>query len=98
MRVINGIENKRKRINMERLLTSSMKIMHGDIFAARAKVLRTLAAPRPTNISTKSDPEQYRSGTPAEAAVARASMVLPVPGGPSRSKPVGARAPSIAYF
>lgn len=51
--------------------------MQGDSLAARAKVLRTRAAPRPTNISTKSDPEQYNRGTPAVAAVARASIVLP---------------------
>lgn len=51
--------------------------MQGDSLAARAKVFRTRAAPRPTNISTKSDPEQYKRGTPAVAAVARASIVLP---------------------
>ena len=41
-----------------------------------------LAAPRPTNISTKLDPEAAKKSTPAWAATARASIVLPVPGGP----------------
>jgi hypothetical protein len=51
--------------------------MQGESLAARANVFLTRAAPRPTNISTKSDPEQYNRGTPAVAAVARASIVLP---------------------
>jgi hypothetical protein len=39
-------------------------------------------APTPTNISTKSEPEMEKNGTPASPATARASSVLPVPGGP----------------
>ena len=39
-------------------------------------------APTPTNISTKSEPEMVKNGTPASPATARASSVLPVPGGP----------------
>ncbi len=52
------------------------------------------AAPRPTNISTKLEPEAEKKSTPAWAATARASIVLPVPGGPKRRTPRGARAPS----
>ena len=37
-------------------------------------------------------------GTPASPATARASSVLPVPGGPESSTPRGMRAPSLAYF
>jgi hypothetical protein len=33
-------------------------------------------------ISTKSEPEIVKNGTPASPATARASSVLPVPGGP----------------
>ena len=50
-------------------------------------------APTPTNISTKSDPEIEKKGTPASPATARASSVLPVPGGPNSSTPLGMRAP-----
>ena len=45
----------------------------------------TLDAPTPTNISTKSD--QNRKGTPASPAIALASKVLPVPGGPTSNAP-----------
>ena len=34
-----------------------------------------------------------KKGTPASPATARASSVLPVPGGPKRSTPLGMRAP-----
>ena len=55
---------------------------------------RTRAAPTPTNISTNSEPEIEKNGTPASPATARASSVLPVPGGPTSSTPFGMRAPS----
>ena len=45
---------------------------------------RTRDAPTPTNISTKSEPEIEKNGTPASPATARASSVLPVPGGPHK--------------
>ena len=59
---------------------------------------RTRLAPTPTNISTNSDPEMLKNGTPASPATARASSVLPVPGGPTSSTPCGMRAPSAANF
>mmetsp|Transcript_9884 Transcript_9884/g.24369 ORF Transcript_9884/g.24369 Transcript_9884/m.24369 type:complete len:262 (-) Transcript_9884:318-1103(-) len=73
---------------------SSMKMMQGAFFLACAKRSRTREAPTPTNISTNSEPEIEKKGTPASPATARARSVLPVPGGPSRMRPRGMRAPS----
>jgi hypothetical protein len=73
---------------------SSMKMMEGAIFLADAKSSRTLCAPIPTYISTNSEPDTEKMGTPASPATARASSVLPVPGGPSSKTPRGMRAPS----
>ena len=39
-----------------------------------------------------------KNGTPASPATARASSVLPVPGGPYKSTPLGMRAPSAWNF
>ena len=50
---------------------------------------RTRAAPTPTNISTKSEPEIEKNGTFASPAIALANNVLPVPGGPTKSTPLG---------
>ena len=61
---------------------SSMKMMQGEFCLACSKRSRTREAPTPTNISTKSEPEIEKNGTPASPATARASSVLPVPGGP----------------
>ena len=55
---------------------------------------RTRAAPTPTNISTKSEPEMLKNGTRASPATARASSVLPVPGGPTNNTPFGKWPPS----
>src|SRR5881398_1467277 len=70
-----------------------MKMMQGEFCLACSNRSRTLEAPTPTNISTKSEPEIEKNGTPASPATARASSVLPVPGGPYRSTPFGMRAP-----
>ena len=66
----------------------------GAAFLASSKRERTRLAPTPTNISTKSEPEMEKNGTPASPATAFARRVLPVPGGPSRRTPAGIRAPS----
>ncbi|CCZ91779.1 predicted protein [Clostridium sp. CAG:167] len=58
----------------------------------------TREAPTPTNISTKSEPEILKNGTPASPATAFASNVLPVPGGPTMITPFGILAPSLVYF
>ena len=77
---------------------SSMKMMHGQFCLACSNRSRTRLAPTPTNISTKSEPEIEKNGTPASPATARASSVLPVPGGPNSSTPLGMRAPSAWNF
>ena len=61
---------------------SSTKMMAGAFSLACWNRSRTREAPTPTNISTKSEPEIEKKGTPASPATARASRVLPVPGGP----------------
>ena len=73
---------------------SSMKTMHGARFFASPKTSRMRLAPTPTNISSKSLPLIAKKGTPASPAMALASSVLPVPGGPTRSMPFGMRPPS----
>ncbi len=72
-----------------------MKMMHGDCFLACSNMSRTRDAPTPTNISTKSEPEIEKNGTLASPAMALASSVLPVPGGPTISTPRGMRPPSF---
>jgi hypothetical protein len=71
-----------------------MKTMQGRFAFACSNRSRTREAPTPTNISTNSDPLMWKNGTPASPATARASSVLPEPGGPTRSTPRGMRAPS----
>ena len=61
---------------------SSTNTMAGAACLAFSNRSRTRLAPTPTNISTKSEPEIGKNGTPASPATARASSVLPVPGGP----------------
>src|SRR6201999_1672571 len=56
-----------------------MKMMQGEFCFACSNRSRTRDAPTPTNISTKSDPEIEKNGTPASPATARASSVLPEP-------------------
>ena len=77
---------------------SSMNTMHGAFSAACLNRSRTFAAPMPTNISTNSDPEMEKKGTFASPATARASKVLPVPGGPTSNAPLGMLAPICWYF
>ena len=52
----------------------------------------------PTNISTNSEPAIEKKGTPASPATAFASSVLPVPGGPTSSAPLGITAPTLRYL
>ena len=63
---------------------SSINMIHGAFFFASWNRSRTREAPTPTNISTKSEPEMLKNGTPASPATAFARSVLPVPGGPSK--------------
>ena len=66
-----------------------MKMMQGAFFLPCSNRSRTRLAPTPTNISTKSEPEMEKNGTLASPATARASRVLPVPGGPTSNTPFG---------
>ena len=75
-----------------------MKMMQGAFFLPCSNRSRTRLAPTPTNISTKSEPEIEKNGTFASPAMARASSVLPVPGGPISSTPLGMRPPSFWNF
>ena len=77
---------------------SSINTIHGACLFASANISRTREAPTPTNISTKSEPEIEKNGTPASPATAFAIRVLPVPGGPTRMTPFGIRAPSFVYL
>ena len=72
---------------------SSTKMIAGACLRAVWNRSRTRLAPTPTNISMKSEPLTERNGTPASPATARASSVLPVPGGPMSSTPFGIFAP-----
>ncbi|CAB5009922.1 unannotated protein [freshwater metagenome] len=77
---------------------SSTKIIAGALAFACSNRSRTRLAPTPTNISTKSDPEIEKNGTPASPATARANKVLPVPGGPYNKTPLGIFAPTAWNF
>ena len=72
---------------------SSIKTMHGAIFFAFSNNFLTLEAPSPANISINSEPLIEINGTFASPAIALAIKVLPVPGFPQRSTPLGIFAP-----
>ena len=76
---------------------SSMKMIAGATLRASANSSRTRLAPTPTIISMNSEAEAEKNGTSASPATARASRVLPVPGGPLSSTPRGILAPSLRY-
>ena len=73
-------------------------MIHGAFSLACLNKSLTRDAPTPTNISTKSDPEIEKKGTSASPATALANNVLPVPGGPTRSTPLGILPPRAVYF
>ena len=75
-----------------------MNMMQGAFSLAVLKRSRTREAPTPTNISTKSEPDSEKKGTLASPATALAKRVLPVPGGPTSSTPLGILPPSTVYF
>lgn len=56
---------------------SSMNIIHGAFFLASINISLTLFAPTPEYISTKSEPEIMKNGTPTSPATAFARSVLP---------------------
>ncbi len=77
---------------------SSINIIAGDFSFACLNKSRTLEAPTPTNISTKSEPDSEKKGTFASPATAFANKVLPVPGGPTNKAPFGIFPPKEVYF
>ena len=70
-----------------------MKMIAGAASLACLNRSRTREAPTPTIASTNSEAEIEKNGTLASPATARASSVLPVPGGPESSTPRGMRPP-----
>src|SRR6266849_4406780 len=77
---------------------SAMKMMAGAAWRALVNRSRTRDAPTPTIASTNSDADWLKKGTLASPATARASNVLPVPGGPIKRTPLGTVPPSRVYF
>ena len=73
-------------------------MIDGAFYFASENKSRTLEAPTPTKISTKSDPDVAIKGTPAYPAQALASIVFPVPGGPDSNTPFGILAPNLLYL
>ena len=77
---------------------SSINMIQGDFSFACLNRSRTRETPTPTNISIKSDPDKLKKGTLASPATAFAKRVLPVPGGPTSSTPLGIFPPKSVYF
>src|SRR5205814_6921972 len=73
--------------------SSSMNMMDGAASRACLNRSRTRLAPTPTIISTNSLAPMLKNGTLASPATARASSVLPVPGAPMSSTPLGTTPP-----
>ena len=66
---------------------SSINIIAGCFSLAIAKASRTSLAPSPINICTSCGPANFKNVDLVCAAQARASRVLPVPGGPYNNTP-----------
>ena len=75
-----------------------MKMIAGATFLAWSNRSRTRLAPTPTIASMNSEAEIEKNGTCASPATARASRVLPLPGGPDSRTPRGIFAPSRRNF
>mmetsp|Transcript_3192 Transcript_3192/g.9950 ORF Transcript_3192/g.9950 Transcript_3192/m.9950 type:complete len:221 (-) Transcript_3192:458-1120(-) len=73
---------------------SSMKMMEGACSRAMTKSSRTIREPSPMYFWTSSDPETRMKVQSVWCATARARRVLPVPGGPYMSTPLGWAMPS----
>mmetsp|Transcript_2884 Transcript_2884/g.6797 ORF Transcript_2884/g.6797 Transcript_2884/m.6797 type:complete len:348 (+) Transcript_2884:152-1195(+) len=75
---------------------SSMKITHGSCARAYANISRMTRADSPMYLSTIADATTLRNAVCMFDATARASSVLPVPGGPYSSTPLGCAMPSAS--
>mmetsp|Transcript_15960 Transcript_15960/g.48738 ORF Transcript_15960/g.48738 Transcript_15960/m.48738 type:complete len:276 (+) Transcript_15960:612-1439(+) len=82
--------------------SSSMKMMaplrpsFSILSLASSKASRTILAPSPMNICTSCGPLSLRKTASVWFAQARASSVLPVPGGPCSRTPLGGRTPMVS--
>mmetsp|Transcript_65222 Transcript_65222/g.149376 ORF Transcript_65222/g.149376 Transcript_65222/m.149376 type:complete len:225 (-) Transcript_65222:569-1243(-) len=73
--------------------TSSMKMMLGACSRAMTNSSRTMRDPSPMYFCTSSEPDTRMKQQSVWCATARASSVLPVPGGPYRITPLGGLMP-----
>mmetsp|Transcript_18451 Transcript_18451/g.46680 ORF Transcript_18451/g.46680 Transcript_18451/m.46680 type:complete len:218 (-) Transcript_18451:677-1330(-) len=78
--------------------TSSMKMMEGACSRAMTNSSRTMRDPSPMYFCTSSLPMTRMKHASVRLATARASSVLPVPGGPYMSTPFGGSMPSCTNF
>ena len=76
---------------------SSINIIDGEFFLAKLNNSLILFAPTPTYISIKSEPLTEINDDLVSPANAFANSVLPVPGGPDRSNPLGILKPALIY-
>mmetsp|Transcript_10765 Transcript_10765/g.33990 ORF Transcript_10765/g.33990 Transcript_10765/m.33990 type:complete len:371 (+) Transcript_10765:440-1552(+) len=76
--------------------TSSMKMIAGAFSRASRKTSRTMRGPSPRYFWTNSEPTTRIKDAVVWCATAFASIVLPVPGGPSMMTPRGILAPTLA--
>lgn len=74
--------------------TSSIKMMHAFLLLAISNNSLTSLAPSPTYFCTNSEPITRINVASVRFATARAHSVLPVPGGPYKSTPLGGSMPS----
>ena len=72
---------------------SSMNIIEGALDLAKSNISLTILPPSPIYFWASSEPTMPRKVTSVELATALASIVLPVPGGPVMSTPLGGSMP-----
>eukprot|EP00160_Parvularia_atlantis_P015903 Unigene4784_Nuclearia_a/m.14626 Unigene4784_Nuclearia_a/g.14626 ORF Unigene4784_Nuclearia_a/g.14626 Unigene4784_Nuclearia_a/m.14626 type:complete len:383 (+) Unigene4784_Nuclearia_a:128-1276(+) len=75
--------------------TSSKKMMQAFLVRAISNSSRTMRAPSPTYFCTSSEPMTRMNVASVRLATARAHSVLPVPGGPYMSTPLGGSMPRL---
>uniref|UniRef100_A0A182IV30 Uncharacterized protein n=1 Tax=Anopheles atroparvus TaxID=41427 RepID=A0A182IV30_ANOAO len=76
--------------------TSSMKMIDGCSSRATAKSARTSFSPSPTYLLVSDAADMLKKVAEHSVATARASSVLPLPGGPNSSSPLaGVRSPAL---
>ena len=73
-----------------------MNIIEGDFSLAKSNSSLTSLPPSPMYFCASSDPTNPRKVADVELAIAFASMVLPVPGGPVSRTPLGGDKPILS--